>query len=79
MGKILSAERPPEPVVFRADHPFLFLIRDVKTGAILFMGRVVNPAGSAAVVPPAPAANPKPVGRPSPPRIPPPDKAVGGR
>jgi len=32
--------------VFRADHPFIFLIQEDKTGAIVFMGRVVNPAGS---------------------------------
>jgi serpin B len=30
--------------VFNADHPFVFVIRDLKTNAILFMGRVTNPA-----------------------------------
>lgn len=38
----MPAPEPP-PVVFRADHPFLFMIRDVKTGGILFLGRVEEP------------------------------------
>jgi serpin B len=29
--------------VFRADHPFVFLIRDVDTGVVMFLGRVSNP------------------------------------
>ena len=29
--------------VFRADHPFIFIILDKQTGSILFIGRVMNP------------------------------------
>jgi serpin B len=39
----LSAALPQEPVVFRADHPFVFAIRDRRSGAILFLGRLVDP------------------------------------
>ncbi len=32
------------PIIFRADHPFVFYIHENNTGSILFIGRVVNPA-----------------------------------
>ena len=41
---VADAERP-RPVDFVADRPFLFAIHDSETGAILFMGRLSNPAG----------------------------------
>jgi serpin B len=34
------AKIPEESKVFKADHPFLYLIRDSKTGLVLFMGRL---------------------------------------
>ena len=43
MVRLTSAAKPREPVVFKADHPFLFLIRDKLTGAVLFMGRLIEP------------------------------------
>ena len=40
----MSYPRPFTPA-FRADRPFVLAIRDVKTGTILFLGRVMNPKG----------------------------------
>lgn len=44
---IISSRRigpPPQPpFVFRADKPFLFALRDLRTGLALFVGRYVRP------------------------------------
>lgn len=34
---------PPPDVEIRADHPFLYVIRDSDTGAVLFVGQVLDP------------------------------------
>ncbi len=45
--EVASAPAFPGPVVtFKADHPFLFFVRDDKTGAVLFAGRLTNPAAA---------------------------------
>jgi serpin B len=34
---------PPPPLEVTIDRPFIFLIGDIETGAVLFVGRVLNP------------------------------------
>jgi serpin B len=38
----MAFRRPAPPVVFQADHPFVFMIRDRQTSAILFVGRFAD-------------------------------------
>ena len=35
---------PEEPVEVTVDRPFVFMIRDIETNTVLFVGRVVNPS-----------------------------------
>ncbi len=43
-GAVIRATAMPVMKNFRADHPFLYFIRDNKSGSILFIGRLANPA-----------------------------------
>ena len=44
IGGAAAGTPPPPPPIFRADHPFIFLIRETATNSILFLGRVTNPS-----------------------------------
>jgi serine protease inhibitor len=43
-GCVGTEPSPRKTITLRLDHPFLFVLRDVETGAVLFMGRVVDPS-----------------------------------
>lgn len=40
---VMNIKSKPKTTAFIADHPFLFFIRDLQSGAILFLGRVDEP------------------------------------
>jgi len=42
-GLIALCERMDDPLIFRADHPFIFLIGDTRSGSLLFIGRLADP------------------------------------
>jgi serpin B len=41
---IIGVTAIQEPTTFIADHPFIFLIQQKETGAVLFMGKVMSPS-----------------------------------
>lgn len=42
---VMTESAPAEPVSMIIDHPFIFFIRDIDTGTVLFVGRVMDPTG----------------------------------
>ena len=47
VGMTYGCAQPRErekPILFRADHPFLFMIRHRSTKSVLFMGRMMDPS-----------------------------------
>jgi serpin B len=43
IGRAPGPAQPPPVPVFRADRPFLYAIRDRQSGALVFLGRMVEP------------------------------------
>jgi serpin B len=48
---VMKATAAMDPMEFIADRPFFFIIRENATGAVLFMGRIVDPTGGNAALP----------------------------
>lgn len=44
IGEVTSGGPPPSTVQLRLDHPFLFALRDIETGAVIFLGQVGDPS-----------------------------------
>jgi serpin B len=42
----MAIKKPVTPPVFRADHSFIFLIREPRSGSVLFLGRMMQPGKS---------------------------------
>lgn len=45
---MVAGSAPPTdpPKRFIADHPFVFFIRDARTGVLLFVGRLAEPSAA---------------------------------
>jgi len=41
---MVESAMPMEPVEFTVDRPFVFFIRDLQTGTVLFVGRILDPS-----------------------------------
>lgn len=40
---VVNTAAPPPPLEINVDHPFVYLIREISTNSILFMGKVADP------------------------------------
>jgi serpin B len=68
--------QPPPPVIFNADHPFLFMIRDTQSGSVLFMGQEADPLSNGGDSN-APGISAHATPQPQPPSVQPPISIIG--